>query len=75
MIEVMDTGHGIPVEIQHKIFTPFFTTKEAKKGTGLGLSAVFAIVQRHQGMINVKSKEQHGTTISIEIPVSVVETS
>ena len=55
LLEVEDSGSGIPQEIQSKIFDPFFTTKEIGKGTGLGLSTVYSIIQRHQGDIKVSS--------------------
>ncbi len=47
MIEVEDTGVGIPRHLMSRIFDPFFTTKDVGKGTGLGLSLVYEIVQHH----------------------------
>ncbi|MGK5091492.1 ATP-binding protein [Deltaproteobacteria bacterium TL4] len=67
-IQVKDTGCGISKEIQPKIFTPFFTTKEVKKGTGLGLSLVYGIVQSHQGSIEVQSGQGKGTSFQIDLP-------
>lgn len=55
-IRVVDSGAGIPVEIQKKIFQPFFTTKEIGKGTGIGLSISFGIVRAHHGEIRIDDK-------------------
>jgi len=68
VIEVEDTGAGIPEGIRDKIFDPFFTTKEAGKGTGLGLSLVYEIVQKHHGTIDVKSAVGKGTVFTITLP-------
>ena len=51
LVEVTDTGTGIPPEIIDKIFEPFFSTKEVGKGTGLGLSTVYGIVKQTGGFI------------------------
>jgi len=56
LVEVIDTGTGIPPEIMDKIFDPFFTTKEVGKGTGLGLSTVYGIVKQTGGFIYADSK-------------------
>ena len=68
-IEVQDTGCGISPENMRKLFTPFFTTKEKGKGVGLGLAVTYGIIQRHQGRIEVQSKEGEGTTFTIYLPV------
>ena len=68
-VEVEDTGCGISQENMRKLFTPFFTTKEKGKGVGLGLAVAYGIIQRHQGKIEVKSKEGEGTTFTIHLPV------
>ncbi len=66
-IEISDTGHGIPKEIQDKIFNPFFTSKE--KGTGLGLSLVKKFIGLHHGKIELKSQPGRGTTFTIYLPL------
>jgi len=67
-LEVADTGHGIPLELQDRIFEPFFSTKEQKKGAGLGLSVVKNIVRNHNGSIWVNSEPGRGTCFVIEFP-------
>ncbi len=68
VIEVSDTGTGIPEEILDRIFEPFFSTKE--KGSGLGLSIVYGIVKQSGGHITVESQLGKGTTFRILIPSS-----
>jgi signal transduction histidine kinase len=68
-ISVSDNGNGIPQKILDKIFQPFFTTKPTGQGTGLGLSLSYDIVKAHGGEIKVNTKENEGTTFTIEIPV------
>lgn len=70
LIEVADTGCGIPNEIINKIFEPFYTTKEKGRGTGLGLSMVYGTVKDHKGYITVKSKVKEGSVFSVYLPVS-----
>jgi len=69
LLRVVDTGTGIPPEIQDVIFDPFFTTKELGKGTGLGLSTVIGIVKGHHGFIQVNSVVGKGTQFQIFLPV------
>ena len=67
VLEVQDSGTGMPPEVQERIFEPFFTTK-GEHGTGLGLPMVFGIVERHQGQVSIESAPGHGTTIRMEFP-------
>jgi two-component system NtrC family sensor kinase len=72
-IEVSDTGYGISPENMRKLFTPFFTTKQAVKGVGLGLAVSYGIIQRHHGRIEVQSKEKEGTTFTVYLPLKIEE--
>ncbi len=68
MVEIEDTGAGIPKDIQSRIFDPFFTTKRVGQGTGLGLDTVARIVRRHHGFIEVES-EPGKTCFTIRLPL------
>jgi PAS domain S-box-containing protein len=68
-ITVSDTGDGIPQEIRERVFDPFFTTKEVGVGTGQGLSIVHnVIVEKHNGEIDLETREGEGTTFRVRIP-------
>lgn len=68
IIEVKDSGGGIPKEKLSKIFQPYFSTKE--KGTGLGLSIAYRIISDHKGKIEVKSEVGKGTIFTIKLPIT-----
>jgi two-component system cell cycle sensor histidine kinase/response regulator CckA len=68
LVEVRDTGTGIPDDIKEKVFEPFFTTKEVGKGTGLGLSTVYGIVKQTGGFIYIDSELNKGTVFRIFLP-------
>jgi signal transduction histidine kinase len=66
ILEVIDTGKGIPLRVQERLFDPFFTTKEA--GTGLGLSIAARIVEKHGGALQYRTEVDRGTTFGIVLP-------
>ena len=66
VVEIEDSGMGIPQDHLERIFEPFFSTKP--KGTGLGLAVNFGIIQKHGGAIKVSSQPGRGTTIMIRLP-------
>lgn len=68
VLEVSDTGVGIPPELLGHLFEPFYTTKDA--GTGLGLSVCRRIVEAHGGRLSVESKPGRGSTFRIHLPVA-----
>jgi hypothetical protein len=70
LLEVSDTGSGIPPEIVERIFDPFFTTKGVGKGTGLGLSTVIGIVKNHGGFVHVTSQPGKGSTFQVYLPAA-----
>jgi len=68
VVEIRDSGAGIPREIQDRVFDPFFTTKPVGKGTGLGLSISHGIVRSLGGEIVLRSEVGRGTTFSVSLP-------
>jgi signal transduction histidine kinase len=68
-IEIADTGPGIAAERLHRIFDPFYTTKE--NSSGLGLSLAYGIIKEHGGELTVASTPGHGTTFTIALPLLV----
>lgn len=68
-IQISDSGHGIPKELQEKIFEPFFSTKPESQGTGLGLASVKALLEPYGATIELTSKVDSGTTFTLTIPV------
>jgi signal transduction histidine kinase/ActR/RegA family two-component response regulator len=68
IVEVSDTGVGMPADVRARVFEPFFTTK-GERGSGLGLAQVFRIIDRHRGDITVASAEGQGTTFTIQLPI------
>lgn len=69
LVEIRDTGAGIPEDQLSRIFDPFFTTKPVGEGTGLGLSISYGIIERHGGTIAVVSEVGTGTTFTVRIPI------
>jgi signal transduction histidine kinase len=67
LVEIRDSGPGIPPEIRDRIFDPFFTTKPVGEGTGLGLDTVYRIVQKHHGQIRVDSTSGR-TSFQVRLP-------
>jgi signal transduction histidine kinase len=66
VLEVSDTGKGIPPEVERRLFDPFFSTKDG--GTGLGLPIAARIVERHGGMLEYQTRPGHGTTFGVVLP-------
>jgi signal transduction histidine kinase len=73
ILEVSDTGKGIPPEVQKRMFDPFFTTKEA--GTGLGLAIALRIIEKHGGALEFASDLNRGTTFTILLPQTTPQES
>jgi signal transduction histidine kinase len=68
VVEVSDTGAGIPSDVRERVFEPFFTTKEVGRGTGQGLAIARAVVERHSGSISFRTELDKGTTFTVRIP-------
>jgi two-component system NtrC family sensor kinase len=73
LVEVADTGSGIPSEYLARIYDPFFTTKAIGQGTGLGLSITYGIVREHGGSIDCDSVIGQGTRFTLAFPAAAVE--
>ena len=71
LVQVRDTGHGIPPDRLQRIFDPFFTTKE--RGTGLGLAMAQEIAQEHGGLLACESQSGRGTTFTLRLPAAPVQ--
>jgi two-component system, cell cycle sensor histidine kinase and response regulator CckA len=70
LLEVRDTGCGMPPEVMARLFEPFFTTKDPSRGTGLGLSTVYGIVTRGKGHVFVDSTPGQGTRFRVLLPLA-----
>ena len=70
VIEVEDTGCGMPEEVAKHVFEPFFTTKEVGKGSGLGLAQVYGFLQQSGGEVRVRSKVGQGTVFELYLPIT-----
>jgi signal transduction histidine kinase len=68
-VSILDNGLGIPEHLLDKVFDPFFTTKPVGAGTGLGLSICYQIVQMHQGVIEVTSRQNSNTHVTVTLPL------
>jgi PAS domain S-box-containing protein len=73
LVEVADTGSGIPNEYLGRIYDPFFTTKAIGQGTGLGLSITYGIVREHEGSIDCDSVVGQGTRFTLDFPSAPAE--
>ena len=71
LVEVSDTGAGIPADVLSRIYDPFFTTKVPGQGTGLGLSVTYGVLQEHHGSIECDSTPDHGTRFTLTFPLAV----
>ncbi|MCF8127369.1 MAG: GAF domain-containing protein [Deltaproteobacteria bacterium] len=68
-LSVEDTGHGIPIDIQARIFEPYFTTKKINEGTGLGLAVVLGIIKSHNGLMQMDSTPGKGSRFDVYLPL------
>jgi len=72
LVEIWDTGHGIPPDLQERIFEPFFTTKPPGQGLGLGLDNAMRIVRKHRGHLSVRS-EPGSTCFRVRLPLDQLQ--
>lgn len=70
LLEIQDTGQGIPAEVRERMFEPFFTTKAEGKGTGLGLAVVDRIVKAHGGLVRCSSRDGEGALFQVLLPAT-----
>jgi signal transduction histidine kinase len=70
IVEIADTGSGIPSDQLARIYDPFFTTKSISRGTGLGLSITYGIVREHDGTIRCDSAVGQGTKFTLALPLA-----
>jgi CheY-like chemotaxis protein len=70
LVDMTDTGVGIPPDVVERIFEPFFTTKPQGQGTGLGLSIVYGFIKQSGGHVKVYSEVGHGTTFQLFLPLA-----
>ncbi len=68
-VAITDSGIGMSEEVQSRIFEPFFTTKDTNKGTGLGMSITKDIIDKHEGIVEIKSEVGKGTTFTLSFPI------
>ena len=68
IVSISDEGHGMNQKVLDKIFDPFFSTKPEGEGTGLGLAITLGLLKELQSEIDVKSKENEGTTFTLTFP-------
>jgi len=68
VVQVKDSGSGIKPDVLSRVFEPFYTTKSKEQNPGLGLTVCLAIVQEHEGLIEVESTEGHGTCVKVFLP-------
>ena len=72
LVEIWDTGPGIPTELQDRIFEPFFTTKPPGQGLGLGLDNAMRIVRKHRGHLSVRS-DPGSTCFRVRLPLDQLQ--
>jgi two-component system NtrC family sensor kinase len=73
VIEVTDTGPGMPETLAARVFEPFFTTKPEGQGTGLGLNICMGIIKEHGGRITLRTGPGQGSTFTVELPLAAAE--